>query len=70
MTKELFDECAKCGGSGTWTRTERRPGSMSMTFHRREQCPDCDGIGAIPTGDGAAVLNLIRRWQRAHRLPQ
>ncbi|WP_439648379.1 hypothetical protein [Croceibacterium aestuarii] len=65
---KLYSECEKCSGSGIWTpRPEKRPGG-GMTLHSPRDCPDCEGIGAIPTTQGVAILDLIQRWRRAGKL--
>ncbi|WP_425341794.1 hypothetical protein [Citromicrobium bathyomarinum] len=63
--EELYVECEKCGGSGTWNHSEQR--GATRTFHTGP-CPDCNSIGAIPTAEGERVLQLINRWRRAGRL--
>ncbi|MXP11118.1 hypothetical protein [Pseudoblastomonas halimionae] len=62
---QLYRECEKCGGSGTFNESEKR--GSSMTFSHGP-CPDCESIGAIPTDEGARVLDLIRRWRQSGRL--
>lgn len=48
----LYSECIKCGGSGIWTEPPYRGGS-SMTYYSLGECPDCEGVGAIPTKEMA-----------------
>lgn len=60
----LFRECSKCGGSGTWNRSEKHGSSIS---YATEPCPDCENIGAIPTPEGRRILDLIGRWRRTGR---
>lgn len=60
---KLYSECEKCGGKGSWTPPpEKRSGGS--TFYSSRECPDCEGIGAIATSEGAAILDLIKRWRR------
>jgi hypothetical protein len=60
----LYSECAKCSGKGTWTPPPEKRGSGATYFSPRD-CPDCNGVGAIPSPQGAAILDLIQRWRRA-----
>jgi DnaJ-class molecular chaperone len=61
--EKLYTDCAKCNGTGSWIP----PRSGNTTYGPRT-CPDCDGIGAIPTAKGKPVLDLIKRWRQSGRL--
>lgn len=63
----LYDECDKCGGAGMWTPPSAAQGNMTVNFGPRS-CPDCDGVGAIATPEGAQIIDLIRRWRNGGQL--
>lgn len=50
---ELARRCKSCGGAG-YTDSE--------SFHEGVPCEDCNGIGAVPTEAGMAVLRFVRRF--------
>lgn len=64
---KLYSGCEKCSGSGTWTRPAEQRGNSRVMYGAIE-CPDCDGVGKIPTPDGAHILDLINVWRSKGRL--
>lgn len=63
----LYSECKRCAGDGTWIQEPESRGSSRVIYGPRP-CPDCNGVGAIPTAEGQQVLDLINRWHRAGQL--
>lgn len=70
MTDEApyFHSCAKCGGSGQYAppAISRGGGGWSQQFPG--SCPDCAGVGAIPSPEGRDVLKLVQRFSRNGRI--
>lgn len=64
----LYADCANCGGSGIFAppRVDRGGGSWSQEMPGA--CPDCAGVGAIPSAEGRAVLELVQRFSRNDRI--
>lgn len=65
---QFFAECTKCGGSGRYAppRVPRGGGGWSQQDPGR--CPDCAGVGAIPTAEGRDILKLVQRFSRHGRI--
>lgn len=64
----LYIACAKCGGSGTYAPPMEPRGGGGFSQQFPGPCPDCRGIGALPTTEGAQLLNLVLRFTRAGRI--
>ena len=64
---KLFSECERCEGTGFWTRPTERAGNSTRSFSP-EECSDCEGVGKIPTSDGAQILDLINTWRSRGKL--
>jgi len=64
----LYRDCPKCGGAGQWNPPIEERGAASRTYYSPQPCPDCDGVGALASSEGQAILDLINRWRRAGKL--
>ena len=48
-------ECERCHGSGSY-----------LDIDRLRTCPDCDGVGSVPTQFGMDVFNFV--WRRLENI--
>lgn len=69
---QLDFRCGGCGGSGRmvnplWTEYEQAlAGGLSPVCPADGEdlwCPDCEGGGMIPTRQGTALLEFLRRYR-------
>jgi DnaJ-class molecular chaperone len=67
MLDKLFRDCEKCGGRGQWVPPIEFHGN-SQVLHGPRTCPECNGVGVIPSADGELIIDLIERFRRAGRL--
>lgn len=70
MTSEskLFAKCEKCSGTGEYAPPPVQTGGMSWMHQSPGDCPNCQGVGAIPTADGREILQLMKRFTRHGRI--
>jgi DnaJ-class molecular chaperone len=64
MSDALYDECAKCEGSGQYAPPRIDRGGGGWTQESPGDCPVCKGAGAIPTPEGLRILKLVQRFSR------
>ncbi|WP_426263012.1 hypothetical protein [Sphingomonas sp. PWP1-2] len=67
-TQALYNDCTNCGASGEYAPPPVDRGGGSWSQQSPGACPDCKGVGAIPTSEGKKILHLVKRFTRAGRI--